>query len=73
MSRVNGQLVTCNRCGKTTFRQYTGEGVTDGGYTRWDKFEDFPEGWSNPSYIGDLCPECTKEWERITDNFKRRL
>lgn len=69
MSRVNGQLVTCDRCKKQIFRKMIGEGETDGGYTRWKKFEDFPEGWSCPSTLGDLCPDCSTKFENLKRDF----
>lgn len=69
MSRVNGQLVTCNRCGKTIFLKCTGEGVEDGGFTRWNSFEAFPEGWYKISNFGDLCPDCFIEYEKFKKEF----
>ena len=71
MSRVNGQLVTCDRCKKQIFRKTTREGETDGGFTRWNKFEDFPEGWSFPYKLGDLCPDCTKKWNDLESDFMK--
>lgn len=68
MSRVNGQLITCDRCGKTTFCKCIGEGETDGGFTRWNKFEK-AEGWDYESSIGNMCPECFKLWETLKADF----
>lgn len=62
MSRANGQLVTCERCGKTTFRKDTNLGF----------FEKLPEGWINPPTIGDLCPDCSLEWERLEEEFENK-
>lgn len=56
MARQNGQLRTCDRCGKTIFLKTTGEGELDVGYTRWNKFED-AKGWTTEKDIGDLCPD----------------
>lgn len=68
MAEVNGQLVTCDRCGTQIFRKVIGEGELDGGYTRWNKFEPCPEGWElskipkndscKDGYI-KTCPTCT--------------
>lgn len=72
MSKVNGQLVTCDRCGKTIFRECIGEGETDGGFTRWNKFTDLPKDWTKPYNIGDLCPDCSLEWELLEQEFMSR-
>lgn len=68
MSRENGQMLTCNRCGTWVFLKCTGEGETDGGFTRWNNFEPAP-GWNVASYIGDLCPECYKAFQDMFENF----
>jgi len=80
MAKVNGQLVTCDRCGKQIFRKCTGEGEADGGFTRWNNFEAMPDGWdlvavpSSLGWIGNgnayngyiqACPDCSKLWEEI--------
>lgn len=70
MSRTNGQLVTCVRCGVQLFRKCIGEGERDGGFTRWNTFESFPEGWGYFSGRGDLCPKCNSEYKSILDNFE---
>ena len=59
MSRVNGQLVTCDRCGKTIFRKETEVGL----------FEKLPKDWTDPSAIGDLCPCCSILWEHLEAEF----
>lgn len=58
MSDKRGKLTTCNRCGQTVFREYIGQGETDGGYTTWDKYEPLPESWLHTTEVGDLCPTC---------------
>ena len=72
MAEVNGQLATCDRCGKTIFRKAIGEGEADGGFTRWNKFEPYPEGWGSvsvPDSAGirysymKVCPVCRAQWE----------
>lgn len=72
MARENGQLRTCDRCGKTVFLKTIGDGETDGGYTRWNKFED-ATGWRNERDIGDLCPECSQRFEELKQNFKKEI
>lgn len=76
MSEVNGQLSTCERCGAHIFRRYIGEGEQDGGFTRWNKFEPYPEGWglvsiphikeTNSNYIR-VCPDCSALWNKVVN------
>lgn len=74
MSTQKGLLVTCDRCGKTTFRKYIGKGETDGGYTTWDKFEATPDGWKYSDDLGSwLCPKCNTEYEKIKEEFKSKV
>ncbi len=79
MAAVNGQLTTCDRCGVQIFRKAIGEGETDGGFTRWNKFEPYPEGWDlvsvpkeakagNGNAYNDyirVCPTCHALWDNI--------
>lgn len=70
MSEVKGKLVTCDRCGATTFCKYIGQGNADGGYTIWDKFEPLPEGWGYSSAIhATLCPDCYFEYTSMVAKF----
>lgn len=62
-----GKLITCDRCGKNLFLKRIGE--TYGGYTRWNKFEDPPDGWKYYCDIGRLCPECNEEYVSIVEEF----
>lgn len=68
--RDNGQLVTCNHCGTTTFLKCIGEGERDGGFTRWNNFENLPEGWSHYYDGEDLCPECKEKFDIIQSEFE---
>ena len=80
MSTINGRLSTCERCGAQVFSKCVGEGETDGGYTRWNKFEPYPEGWASVEIFpltkpGEghryllLCPECTGEHAGLMEKF----
>ena len=69
MSQENGRLTHCDRCGNTVFSKVTGEGETDGGFTRWDEFEPLPEGWDFHTETGMLCPMCNADYTRIINVF----
>lgn len=69
--KANGKMITCDRCGQTVFCKTTGEGERDGGYTRWNTFEE-AEGWTYEYKIGDLCPQCTEEYKKLIEEFKRK-
>lgn len=71
MSEVKGRLVTCDRCGETTFSKTVGDGEADGGFTRWNKFEPLPPGWGGHKGK-DLCPSCSREWNKIETEFMNR-
>jgi hypothetical protein len=73
MSEVRGKLLTCDRCGATCFLKTIGDGVTDGGYTKWNKFEDTPEGWRCiDRNVGQLCPKCNAEYEELITRFMEK-
>ena len=75
MSERKGKLLECDRCGKSTFLNLTGEGEADGGFTRWDKFERMPEGWefihtnNSMDRIVLLCDNCNKEYKKMFKEF----
>lgn len=71
MSRVNGQLLTCDRCGANTFLKHIGDKTLDGGYTKFNRFEDKPEGWGSPRDVKylDLCPLCYDVYKRTLEKF----
>ncbi len=71
MSRVNGQLVTCDRCGENVFVKCTGEKETDGGFTRWNTFESLPIGWGLHGGK-NLCPDCFRAWNKIETEFMNK-
>lgn len=73
MSEAKGKLVTCDRCGATVFLAKIGAVDRDGGFTRYDTFEDEPEGWQYASDIScKLCPECNKEYRELIRKFKEQ-
>ena len=69
MSYIDGRKYTCDRCGKETFCQCIGEGETDGGYTRWNKFELLPVGWDSHADTGLLCSGCNAYYKRMIADF----
>lgn len=68
MAQYNGRLTICDRCGAKGFARTIGDGETDGGYTRWNKFEPLA-GWSYESDIGSMCPVCTAQWQETKATF----
>lgn len=72
MSEAKGMLKTCDRCGQTVFLKAIADGVTDGGYTRWNRFEDAPEGWGYRKETGTLCPKCNEEYNNLVKWFMDR-
>lgn len=72
MASKLGKLLTCDRCGKTVFLECTGEGETDGGYTRWNKFEAAPNGWKCHAEVGNLCPECNSSYKDLIKSFMNK-
>lgn len=69
MSRENGRVVRCERCGESVFLKCTGEGERDGGFTRWNTFEPLPKGWGLYKWY-DLCPTCNAVWDKIQRDFE---
>lgn len=69
MADVNGKLVSCDRCGTQIFLKCTGEGETDSGFTRWNMFETFPQGWEQHYEVGLLCPECNEKYKELVNTF----
>lgn len=69
MSFVDGRKYICDRCHVETFCKCVGEGVSDGGFTRWNKFEPLPEDWGSHHDTGLLCSECNSMYRRTIDTF----
>ncbi len=78
MSLMNGRLITCDICGATVFVKCTGTGEADGGFTRWNQFEEAP-GWTRISLYGfeQVCPECAKEVgdtvEKTVEDIRKKV
>lgn len=70
MSEVKCMLKTCDRCGTQIFLKCTGEGVADGGFTRWNEFEQAPPGWNYISNVGTVCPKCWEEYVQMLEEYK---
>lgn len=71
MSEVKGKLVSCDRCGKEHFLKLIGTKDLDGGYSRYDEFEDLPEDWLFLSQIGSLCPHCAGLFRAFIHKFNK--
>lgn len=70
MSEAKGKLLTCDRCGKTTFLKFIESGCYDGGFgDRYEKFEDQPDTWSYVCEVGLLCDVCTSEYRHRVADF----
>lgn len=84
MAEVKGKKVFCDRCGKEIFLKTTGDGETDGGFTRWNEFEPMPVGWQHVTVPGTekytngnrhdkwllTCPDCSQLWfELLNENY----
>ena len=73
---IKGRLTKCDRCGTLLFCETNGEGEADGGYTRWNTFEESPEGWEQQRIAGkykSLCPECNAEYLRLLGEMEERF
>jgi len=80
MAETNGKLVTCDRCSKQIFLKTIGDEERDGGYTRWNKFEPFPDGWEKIGVPTEpkcrehryllVCPDCFYLWcDILNDHY----
>lgn len=73
MSDRKGLLKMCDRCSATVFLETIGDGEADGGFTRWNKFEPVPDGWSYSSDMKKtLYPECTNAYREMLMKFFTR-
>jgi len=70
MSEIEGKLVTCDVCGKSVFLPYVGDGESDGGFTRWRRYEKLPKGWNDvrASVATTTCPDCSERINKALDS-----
>lgn len=66
MAETEGKLLTCDLCGMDTFLKYLGDGESDGGFTKWRRYQK-ADGWGNV-HVGKIsystiCPFCKKKIE----------
>ena len=73
MAEIKGKITICDRCGEQVFSKCIGEGETDGGFTRWNKFEPLPEGWEYHLMVGLLCPKCNAEYKSLVEKFNQKV
>lgn len=71
-----GMRVTCQRCGKITFRKQTGYNSVDAAiqnrHSFYDQFEPVPNGWEKKHDLGGwCCPECIEKYNQVLENFKK--
>lgn len=71
MSRLQGELRVCDRCGRTEFFKLIGRKDLDGGFTSVNQFEAAND-WTHEYVVGDLCPECSAAWEKIRQDFIKK-
>lgn len=76
MSTKLGKYYICDRCGTTSFFEKIGEGETDGGFTRFDKFEEatdwntvYPEASHGMGSSKLLCPTCSEKYNKLMQEF----
>lgn len=68
--KINGRLIVCERCKKEIFCKVKSDVAHDDNLMRCNKFED-AVGWSYVFFVGDLCPRCTKKYEKFKNGSKR--
>ena len=69
MSTTFGKMLKCNRCGKERFLKYIKQDDLDGGYTKYDVYEDYPKEWLYETETGDLCDECAFKFRSWVTEF----
>lgn len=76
MATKLGKYYICDRCGTTSFCEKIGEGETDGGFTRFGKFEE-AKGWTTVYQEVShgmrssklLCPVCSEKYDELMRGF----
>ena len=76
MSIKAGKYYICDRCGTTSFFEKIGEEELDGGFTKFDKFEEaggwntvYPEASHAMGSSKLLCPACSKKYNSLMREF----
>lgn len=75
MASFNGKILTCDRCGKIVVLKELQEGITDGGYTRYRRFENNPTEWArimfttSRSISYEICNKCAEEFADLLRLF----
>lgn len=74
MSTREGQLITCERCGKQLFQGKIGKQELDGGYTTVNEYAVRPKGWelvTKPGGKGymEVCPGCWEDYMILLGGF----
>ena len=76
MSLVSGYLITCERCGKTEFKQSTSDyiglpwlGRSDSNSTSNRTLNVNEPDWVKYDKIGYLCKECSKKFYELLESF----
>lgn len=74
MSRREGELTVCERCGEQLFVEKEGEIIQDGGFSITSKLKERPKGWElvpGPGGKGywDVCPKCYERYLILLGGF----
>lgn len=55
-----GNMFVCDRCGEMTFMEKT------------DDSKAMPDGWDHHYNTGNLCPNCSEEYNELFKGFMQR-
>ena len=69
MAEVKGKMITCNRDSNFVFLKRLVDGDTDGGFTKYERYEDLPSDWMFATQFGYLCPKCAREFRTFMTTF----
>lgn len=71
MGAVKGKLVSCDRCGKNIFLKYVGKeyGGNMSDPEGYERYEDRPKTWVHDTHFGDLCDDCSLDFNLILNEF----
>lgn len=73
LMEIIGKKIICDRCGEETFVKKIDTKETDGGYTKYDVYEELPKGWKSrmePGYML-MCPSCNQEFDNLLKDFMK--